>query len=134
MGTETTFPAPPEELRDAGRALWSAVGDDDLELRPDELAILAEACSTKDTIAALVEATASAPAMVDGSKGQQVVHPGLQELRQQRQLLATLLKQLSLPYPADEDGEPENGTGNPNWDGLTAEQRARKAAGKRWRG
>jgi hypothetical protein len=109
-------------LGKAGKKLWKAVGDDDLELRPDELAVLTEAAATKDTIAALAAATATAPAMVDGSRGQQVVHPGLQELRQQRQLFASLLRQLGIP-DADDDG---------NWDGLSASQRARKAAGKRW--
>ncbi len=118
------FPAPPRELFKAGKKLWKAVGDDDLELRPDELAVLAEAAATKDTITALVAATAGAPAMVDGSRGQLIVHPGLQELRQQRQLLATLLRQLDIPDPDDDD----------SWDGLTASARARKAALKRHNG
>jgi hypothetical protein len=117
-----TFPAPPPDLQEAGRALWEAVGDDDLAMRPDEIAVLTEACGVKDTIAALVEATAKGPAMVDGSRGQLIVHPGIQELRQQRQLLAGLLRQLAFTDPEDDA----------SWDGLTASQRARKAAGKRW--
>jgi hypothetical protein len=39
MTAEATFPAPPPELREAGKVLWNAVGDDELELRPDELAV-----------------------------------------------------------------------------------------------
>jgi hypothetical protein len=62
--------------------------------------------------------------MIEGSRNQQVVHPGLQELRQQRQLLATLLRQMGIPDP-DGDGS--------DWDRLNSSQRARKAAGKRWK-
>lgn len=115
-------PAPPSELSAAGQRLWREVADGDLLLRPDELAVLAEACATRDVIVALAKATADAPAMIEGSRGQTVVNPGLQELRQQRQLLASLLRQLGIPDP-DDDGD---------WDGLSASQRARKAAGKRW--
>lgn len=120
--SDKRFPAAPRDLGKAGKKLWKAVGDDDIELRPDELAVLAEAAATKDVITALAEATAGAPAMIEGSRNQQIVHPGLQELRQQRQLLASLLRQLGIP-DADDDG---------TWDGLSATQRARKAAGKRW--
>lgn len=123
MSGSKRFPAPPRELGKAGRKLWKAVGDDDLELRPDELAVLAEAAATKDVIASLVAATEGAPAMVDGSRRQMIVHPGLQELRQQRQLLASLLRQLGIP-DLDDD----------SWDGLTASERARKAALKRHNG
>jgi hypothetical protein len=123
MTEQRTFPAPPPELQEAGRALWEAVGDDDLEMRPDELAILTEAAGTRDVIANLVESVTGKPAIVTGSRGQDIVAPALQELRQQRQLLATLLRQLGFTDP-EEGGE--------SWDNLTASQRARKAAGKRY--
>lgn len=119
-------PEPPVGLGEAGRSLWVDVlegdGEVDVILRPDELAVLAEAAATRDVIVALAKATTDAPAMIEGSRGQMVVNPGLQELRQQRQLLASLLRQLGIP-DSDDDGD---------WDGLSASQRARKAAGKRW--
>jgi hypothetical protein len=115
-------PEPPVGLGEAGRGLWVDVVEGDVVLRPDELAVLAEAAATRDVIVALAKATTDAPAMIEGSRGQVVVNPGLQELRQQRQLLASLLRQLGIPDPDDDD----------DWDGLTASQRARKAAGKRW--
>jgi hypothetical protein len=121
MGGNSTFPSAPRGLGKAGKALWKSVQNDDLELRPDEIAVLTEAAATRDVIASLAEATAREPAIVEGSKGQVIVHPGLQELRQQRALLASLLRQVGIPYP-DEDG----------WDGLSPSQRGRKAAAKRW--
>jgi hypothetical protein len=48
----------------------------------------------------------------------------IQEARQQRALLASLLSRLDLPEAAD-------GGENP-WDGLSASQRARKAARARY--
>lgn len=124
----TAAPDAPAALGDAGRALWGSItlwGSkdlDDLLLRPDDLAVLHEACATRDLIARLAEATKSAPVMMAGSRGQEVINPAIQELRQQRQLLASLLRQLGLPDYEDGEG----------WDGLTSSQRARKAAGKRW--
>lgn len=115
----------PAGLGEAGAALWASIADGELVLRADEVAILREACSTRDAIATLAQASASEPAMIAGSRGQQVINPAFAELRQQRHLLASLLRQLDLPE--DEDGD------SSEWDGLTASQRARKAAGKRWR-
>lgn len=117
-------PRPPAGLGRAGRRLWRDVVGSEVILRPDELAVLAEAAATRDVITSLVAATVDAPAMIEGSRGQTVVNPGLQELRQQRQLLASLLRQLGIPDP--EEGE------EGAWDGLSASQRARKAAAKRW--
>lgn len=146
----TTALDTPPDLGDAGLALWESItlwapgsdedpSDDDSHLlwRPDDIAVLHEACATRDLIASLTGETKSAPAMMPGSRGQQVINPAIQELRQQRQLLASLLRQLGLP---DHEGKVEGKAGSGEspepkgeWDGLSASQRARKAAGKRWR-
>ena len=117
-------PAPPGGLSEHGTALWeSIVGIEDLELRADELEILSQACAMRDQIDRLQAVADSGPVEVPGSRGQVVIAPAIQELRHSRAELARLLRQLAIPDPADEDGD---------WDGLSASQRARKAAGKRW--
>jgi hypothetical protein len=117
------FPAAPGGLQEAGRALWEHISDDSLELRPDELTLLAEAGRVADQIARLDETIAAEPTMISGSHKQPVVHPAISEARQQRALLASLLKRLDIPEEPEADG---------SWDGLSASQRARKAAGARW--
>lgn len=112
----------PAGLGEAGKALWSSVTAG-LTFRPDELAVLASACGVADQVAELEATLAASAPMVAGSKGQEVLHPAIPELRLQRQLLATLLARLDMPEEAGEAGE---------WDGLTASQRARRAARARW--
>lgn len=106
----------------AGARLWREVTAG-LELRPDELAILAAAARTADQIAALEQTVAASPPMIPGSKDQDVLHPAIPELRLQRQLLSTLLAKIDVPEHEGVGGE---------WDGLTASSRARKAAAVRW--
>lgn len=96
-----------------------------LTFRPDELAILAAACRTADQIDLLERTLAKQPAMIAGSQGQKVLHPAIPEVRQQRQLLATLITRLDIPEAPGIGGE---------WDGLSASSRARKAAAARWSG
>jgi hypothetical protein len=116
----------PAGLGSAGRGLWRSVTAG-LVLRPDELAVLREACGVRDTIELLQERLDGAPAIVAGSRGQQIVNPGIPELRLQRQLLATLLARLDVP----EGGVAAGAAGE--WEGLSNSQRARKAALARWR-
>lgn len=112
----------PAGLAARGRRLWRAVAADfDLEL--DERELLTEACRSLDTCERLEEALRGAPLTTKGSRGQVVAHPLAAELRSERLLVARLLAQLELP---DDDGE------GSDWDGLTASQRARKAARARW--
>jgi hypothetical protein len=112
----------PKGLGDAGRRMWrSLTTGAGLTYRADELVTLEGACRTADLIAELDEVIAREPTMLDGSMGQKVVHPAVQEVRLQRQLLASLLSRLDLPEEGDEIGTSE-------WDGLSASQRARKAA------
>lgn len=131
----------PADLKAAGLALWESVlqggdetGDDDkdapggLTLRPDELAVLESACRTADLIADLQATIDASESMVTGSRGQSVLHPAIPEIRQQRQLLASLLAKLDIP---EGDGLGAEGS---EWEGLSNSQRARKAAGIRHRG
>jgi hypothetical protein len=120
-------PREPPGLGEAGRALWTAHAGwshdgATVDLRPDELAILATAARVADQVALLEAELAGAAMTVEGSKGQAVVNPLVPELRHQRALLATLLGRLDLP---EVDGPGA-------WDNLTASQRARKAARARW--
>lgn len=117
----------PAGLGAAGGALWrSVVGYSTdgatVEFRPDEVAILVTACRTADTVAAIERALVGEPLTVEGSAGQQVLNPLVSEVRFQRAALAQLLGRLRLPDAAADGG----------WDGLTASQRARKAARSRW--
>src|SRR5919201_6739739 len=113
----------PTGLGAAGKRLWKSVTEG-LTFRPDELATLESACRTADLVAELDAVIAKAPTMIVGSMGQRVVHPAIQEARLQRQLLASLLSRLDLPEA--------DGLGGSEWDGLTAKQRARRAARARW--
>lgn len=90
----------PSDLGQAGYALWDDVTAV-YELSTTERRLLEAACRTADDLAAL-EAVVEAEGHTSiGSMGQPVVHPAVQEARQQRVTLARLLGQLALP---DEDG------------------------------
>ncbi len=114
-------PPQPVGLAGAGRALWRAIAPV-YELRPDELAVLTEACRVADTLAELEAARAEAPLLSKGHAGQDVIHPFVSEQRFQRAALAGLLRQLKLPD--ERAGIKRNG--------HTSEQ-ARAAAIARWR-
>jgi hypothetical protein len=94
----------PSGLDVAGKALWRSISSG-YAFRPDELAVLEDACRTKDTIAAMERAwTADGrPMTTHGSRAQLVAHPLLTELRQYRAALALLLKQLKLPDEGETD-------------------------------
>jgi hypothetical protein len=119
-----TAPRVPSGLQAAGRRLWREVVAV-YELRPDELLLLEKACRTADDAARLDAAVREAPLTVTGSTGQTRHNPLLNESRQTRALLASLLKQLALP---DEPAEASGGSS-----GVTpGSQRAYKAARARW--
>lgn len=90
----------PAGLGDRGSALWDDVTSR-YGLRPDELAILADACHEADVIEELKEQFKTAPLITTGSMGQDVAAPHVSEIRQHRTVLANLLTKLRLP---DEDG------------------------------
>lgn len=88
----------PTGLDAAGKALWRSISSG-YAFRPDELAVLEDACRTKDTIAAMEKAWAEdgRPMTTRGSRAQLVAHPLITEMRQHRAALALLLKQLKIP-------------------------------------
>ena len=118
-------PKPPAGLGPEGRALWAKLSAG-LIFPPHELVILERVCRTAERIAQLESELEGRPALIPGSHKQMVVNPLVTELRLQEGLLATLLGRLSFPDEGAEDGAND-------WDGLTASQRARKAALARWR-
>lgn len=89
---------PPEGLGSAGQALWKSITKD-YEFRPDELAVLEDACRTADIIEAMESAWAKEgrPMTTKGSMGQLVPYPLISELRQHRAARAKLLAQLKIP-------------------------------------
>jgi phage terminase small subunit len=109
--------AAPEGLSAKGQTMWREVATS-YQLRIDEYRILEDACREGDLIDALQAEAKHADTVVTGSQGQPVINPLISELRQHRSTLASLLRQLKLPDPAD-----------------TAEARstaARSAANARW--
>jgi len=117
--SEAPKPRRPAGLRAPGRRLWDAILAR-YELRTDELEILEQAARTLDVIDELRLAVAREGATVPGSKGQPRVHPAAMEARQQRLVLASLLRGLGIPETSgvrDED---------------STSSRARRAARSRW--
>ena len=99
-------PRCPKGLGPSGRRLWrSTLADRDdgsrLELRGDELVLLAEACRLVDDVERLREALADEPLTVKGSQGQDVAHPLRGELHRTIGTLDRVLRTLSLPDAAD---------------------------------
>ena len=91
---------PPVGLGTRGRRLWRRVLLA-YELGDGELEVLAEAARTADRLDALRAVLATEPPMIEGSRGQMILHPLIPEERQQRDLLARLLARLALPDEAD---------------------------------
>lgn len=88
-------------------ALSDGSGDEfELEWEPTELAVLAMIEDTADRVDALKAIVDEQGMMIAGSKGQQRLHPALQEERMARDQLGRLLDRLKLPA-VDEDGMPE---------------------------
>ncbi|AOX04780.1 hypothetical protein BJP05_00210 [Corynebacterium sp. NML98-0116] len=113
----------PEGLNTAGKHLWDSMHNEfDFAGEPGKLVILERACRTADQIAKLEEATSNAPMTATGSMGQLVIHPFIQEIRQQTSTLNTLIKSLGLP-DSDEEAAVK---------AKTRQQAATKAANARW--
>lgn len=110
----------PTPLGLAGSAsLWEHVTST-YDLRADELRVLEDACREVDLIEAMqVELDAADSFLAKGSQGQPVAHPLVQELRQHRATLKSLLGSLKLP---DEDGRAAS----------SRSEQARNAARARW--
>ena len=93
----------PNGLRTAGAKLWKEMNDEfDFSYEPGKVAILERACKVADQIDKLEQATAEEPMTTRGSMGQLVIHPFIQEIRQQSNVFNSLIKALDLP-DSDED-------------------------------
>lgn len=93
----------PNDLGDRGSALWDSVTAR-YDLRPDELAILADACHEADIIERLKAEFAVRDLITTGSMGQDVAAPHVSEIRQHRSTLAALLTKLRLPDDSEGKG------------------------------
>lgn len=118
-------PKPPADLGDEGKALWAEVMKGlptGWELDEREREILRLACRQADVNAALEAQIEKDGLMATGSKGQEVLHPAVQEARQGRLAIDRHLGHIALPAPEKAAGESSD----------TASERATKAANARW--
>jgi len=121
---EGTVPRPPRGLSAAGQALWSDVlGDlqEGWELDARELHLLGRACRCADELASLEGAVDRDGVMVDGSRGQTIVHPALGEARQLRLVQLRLLGAIEM-------ADPKSGVRS----ATPGQAQARRAANTRW--
>src|SRR5688500_2445019 len=86
----------PEHLGTAGAELWHRMTEDVAYDDPSELETLRKACELEDTAATLAAALEGARLIVTGSKGQDVPHPLLAELRLTRAEVARLLARIRM--------------------------------------
>ncbi len=103
-GTESR-PQTPRGLDAAGRKLWDS-STDDYEWAKHELAMLEEACRTRDQIVRLDAAVKQYGVMIDSSQGLRL-NPAIAEARQNRGSLARLLYTLGIP-PLEDDVLPKS--------------------------
>lgn len=85
----------PTGLGPAGRRLWDEVTGE-YEVSADDRVVLTEACEVLDTMAALKQIVKREGHIAESSQGIRT-HPAVVELRQQRLVLARLLRLLGLP-------------------------------------
>lgn len=111
----------PTDLGERGSALWDSVTSR-YGLRPDELAILADACHEADIIERLRAEFATRDLITTGSMGQDVAAPHVSEIRQHRTVLANLLTKLHLP-------DDSAGAASP----ATSSEAGRALVNQRWR-
>jgi hypothetical protein len=93
----------PRGLAAAGRRLWDAVTTG-YDLDAPELALLEEACKTRDLIAELRLKVAETGPIIDSRQGPRV-SPAAVEARQQAAVLVKLVASLGLPKGAFDDLE-----------------------------
>lgn len=113
---ENTPPAAPDGLGERGLKLWTDTVAE-LEMDPDELVLLEEACRLADELDEMGVLLANSSMLSTGSRGQQVANPLIREIRGHRLALSRVLRQLG----ATRQGEDEQ-------ERLTPSQRGRKAA------
>lgn len=110
----------PSDLGERGSALWESVTSR-YDLRPDELAILADAAHEADIIEMLKTEFELRSLITTGSMGQDVAAPHVSEIRQHRMALAGLLTKLRLP---DDSGMSKGGASS---------EAGRALVNQRWR-
>ena len=117
-----SHPPAPKGLSMEARRFWRDILKE-FTLGPAELRILEDAVREIDLIEKMEAELEGADLVVYGSRGQPVANPLAQEIRLHRGVLKQLLGALRLP----EDESPDS------WDGISASERARRAAMARWR-
>lgn len=105
--------------------LWDQVTGT-YQLRPDECRLLEDACREADLVDRLQRTLDGVSLTVEGSMGQTVAHPALQEIRQHRSVLQRMMAQLKLPDAQDGQGRGQGGTRGSQSD------KARAVAHARW--
>lgn len=105
--TDQKAPQTPRNLGSAGRRLWDA-GVSEFEWAQHELAMLEEACRTRDRIVQLDKRVEAEGLMLSSSQGMRI-HPGVAEGRQQRLVMARLLATLGIPPLAEDSLPPARG-------------------------
>ena len=109
MAETPQIPRAPSGLDKVGKALWRSVhAVFDFEDEPHALAILEQACRTRDEIDRLdLEAAMEGqPYTVLGSAKRARVHQLVSEARFQRKTVAELLSRLGLHDNSDDDDDP----------------------------
>ena len=130
-------PVPPADLGDAGRELWESVTREytvngtpvHYELNGGEIRILKDACMQADLTEYMHRdwVAAGMPTTTKGSRGQDVAHPYIQEIRQHRSETANLLKSLKLPVLEEVKTSEKSSDGK-----MSRSEAGRKAAAARW--
>jgi hypothetical protein len=90
------MPPAPAGIGNAGRAAWRALHAQ-FEFYPWEMAAVVAYVQQVDRVAHLQAQVEADGQMVTGSKGQQVLHPGVGEARQGSLAAAKMLAELGLP-------------------------------------
>ncbi|MBU8808071.1 hypothetical protein KL953_04125 [Mycolicibacterium goodii] len=86
----------PRGLGYQGTKLWDAItAEYDLELEPDKIRILEDACRTADWIQKLDAEAKNAPLTVKGSMRQPVINPLLAQVQTERERLSRFLSRLN---------------------------------------
>ena len=112
----------PTDLGTAGQKLWDdmhAALADGVEFDEKDIALLTMACEQQDDIARIAAAMSDADVLTEGSAGQLRLNTCFAEIRQARQAVARLLKQLDVGPAARQ---------------MSPSEAARHAARARWGG
>ncbi|MEC4855574.1 hypothetical protein R2325_07695 [Mycobacteroides chelonae] len=129
MPENPEIPKYPKGLAPAGRRFWREVFSTYyLAGSPEEVFLVEEAARTADVVARLQAIVDTAESLrTRGSRGQEVAIPELDALRAYRAQFASLLKQLDLPAPLDDDTADESGNGP-----MTRSAAGKVGAAARW--